>query len=236
MTVDQRMRVGFISASVAARVRILLPHLEEWHVALWFRMGRDGSVYFGPPYAPTGELSQQKISNVGRTYHIDRASMVEVPEPKLVKHSRTSIHPSGAINLAGERFHRENFSHLSQQEHLCGILFERPERYPKFVVRPARTIDARCSYPVDVARPLVGELYVAPRGKERYVRSEKAPYQANLVVQFAGFDDGMDRSIQFLLCHLNQSAWPDATWFMIPAGNRTLASRLRRLVARLTTR
>jgi hypothetical protein len=58
----------------------------------------------------------------------------------------------------------------------------------------------------------------------------------NPIVQFTGFTDLQDRSIQFVLCHLNESQWPDATYLIIPAGRPALRERIRRLLARLTTR
>jgi hypothetical protein len=77
---------------------------------------------------------------------------------------------------------------------------------------------------------------LAPEGKERYVLADKAPYQVNPIVTFTGFDDGMDRSVQFVLCHLNKSDWPDATYLIIPSGKRVLRERIRRFFVRLTAR
>jgi len=236
MDFDKPVRAAYFQVTVALRIRILLPHEDKWHAIFWFRFGKDGSLYFGPPYKPTGESSYGRKIKPGKSYALGPEDMIEVTDPALIRDSHTSVHTSGAINMSGERFYRESLRNLFEQEHICSILFERPENYPVVESRPSGTSDIMLKYPVDYSRPLVGEINISPRGTEKYILVRNAPYQVNPIFQFSGFSDGIDRSVQFVLCHLNEADWPNATYLVIPSGKRVWKDRLRRFWIRLTSR
>jgi hypothetical protein len=125
---------------------------------------------------------------------------------------------------------------ILEQEHICSVIFEHPKGYPVESTSEAGTIGIHIPYPIDEARPLLGELLVAPRGKERYVTSQSAQFQVNMVVRYQGCADGVDRSCQFALYHASESKWPKATYLVIPSGERRPIHRLRRAFVRLIRR
>jgi hypothetical protein len=133
---DKPVRVKFFKTFVEIRIRVLLPHGDDWHSLIWFKMGKDGSFYFGPSYRPTTESSWERKVRPGTSYGFSKVDFVEITDPALIKHSRTSMHASGAINLAGERFFRDPLLSTPEQEHLCSILFERP----KLILKSAQGI------------------------------------------------------------------------------------------------
>ncbi len=232
---NKPVRAAYIESNVGQGIRIIVPYEDSWHAIFWFKLGKDGSIYFGPSYKPTGESSIGRKIKPGTSYSINPEDLVEITDPVLINDSHTSVHPSGAINMSGQRFYREHLKNLFEQEHICSILFERPENYPEVAAPPGRPGDVYLKYPIDDSRPLSGEIDVAPRGKERYILAKNAPYQVNLIFRFSGFKDNVDRSVQFVLCHLNESTWPNATYLILPAGKRVWRDRLRRYWIRLTS-
>ncbi len=229
------VRAAFIPAIAGTRVRIILLYGNQGHFLYWFKLGKDGSIYFGPSYSPTTSQAVADSPDSGTSFTIGKDDLQPVTDPAQVKDSHVSVHTSGAINLGGRRFYREHLRGLFEQERIASFIFEHPSSYPLPSRQGKNTADILLNYPIDETRPLLGELLLAPMGKERYVTSPSAQFQVNIVVQFAGCSDGLARSCQFALYHTNQSDWPQSTYVVMPSGRRAFIHRLRRWLARLTT-
>jgi hypothetical protein len=199
---------------------VLVKHEGSWHGIFWFRVGSDGSVYFGSRYKPTLELSIGRKLLPGKEWTVSDRDLTPVTEAFRLSDPHFSVHPSGAINMGGKRFHRDPLHPLRYQETICSVIFQHPKEYPVIEAARPGVLDLKLEYPVVENRPLLAELLIAPKGGEKYVTSDKVSFQMNLIVQFYGFPAGLDRSVQFALYHSAEGKWPKATYVILPG--RTL--------------
>jgi hypothetical protein len=102
------VRAFFVPAEAGQRVRVSVLYDSQWRSMFWFKLGRDGSLYFGPGYKPTQSFAVGQKKSPGREYTIGKQDLSEIAEPALIKDSHVSIHSSGAIHLGGRRYHREH--------------------------------------------------------------------------------------------------------------------------------
>ena len=218
------------------RVRILVSCEGEPRGLLWFRLSKDGSLYFGPYYRSADSSSYKKVHTGGSGRTLTLNDLTQVTDPDLIRNTRTSIHPSGAISMSGKRFYREPMRHLQEQEEICKILFQHPSRFPVVRTRDSQTSDLCLIDAFDPQLPLQAVIYLAPYRQPRRIIVRDAPFQATFLFDFQGLQGVSDRSIHLIVYQSWNSRWPDGTYLLVPAGRRTLRARFRRALARLTTR
>jgi len=204
------------------RARIIIDVNGAPHGILWLSLGKDGSLYLGERYAPTTEFSIGVVRESGRRFSFRDEDLQAVSGISHELGAHVSFHPTGALNISAQRYYREPLKSMANQEHYCSILFQHPTKYPRVRKKP-RTVDVCLFYPVDMSRPMIGEIYLSRKGDERYVYSKHAEYQANIVFVFDGFSDDLDRSCQFVIWHSQERRWPEATYLIIPSGRRRTA-------------
>lgn len=217
-------------------MRISIAYDGHMRTLFWFKLGKDGSVYFGAYHKPATGLAWAALKTVGGRVNITKADWTEVTDPARIKDTHVSLHASGETHIAGRTYMSAPIKDLSEQVTVCGILFQHPSRYPLAEPNKPGTLDIELDYPIDEGRMLMGELLVAPQGKERYVTSPEAQFQANLIIQCTGFDDGINRSLHFVLYHTTESKWLEATQIIMPPNPPLRLPRVLRALDRLLTR
>lgn len=222
-------------AQTGDKIRIAVLLAGKWRYLFWFKISREGSLYLGPSYKPTTKYSLNYMRNPGNTITLKSNAFEDITDQKVIKDSHISIHGSGQINMARRKYKRPSIRNLIEQEHICSILFEHPSKYPELSEKDPPIVDVCINYPIDEKRPLIGEIWLSPRGKTRFVtfRDPKPDgIQINIIFEITGFDDGIDRVVQFVLFHMNKGNWGEYTHIIIPSGRRRIYHIIRRIFLR----
>jgi len=229
-------RLAVLDPPIGKRIRILVSSNSETRGLLWFRLTRDASLYFGPYYRSANDSAYKLVYGGRGRRTISLNDLTTVTDPAEVARTRTSVHPSGAISMSGRRFYREPMRHLVEQEEICTVLFQHPDFFPVVTTRPSDTADIHLLDAFDERFPLQAVLYIAPLGRPNIAVLKDAPYQSNLFFRYSGFQSASDRMVQLCIYQSRNKEWPRATYLIIPSGRRRFRAKLRRFIARLTTR
>jgi len=114
---------------VGDRIRVAMLYERLWRPLIWFRVGRDGSIYMGMLLRePTiGKTVSKVVPQPPVTIIYDEARPIANQE--ALKSSRVSFKASGEIHMGGKVLRGPRLETLSIQTLLCLFLFVHPSRY-----------------------------------------------------------------------------------------------------------
>jgi hypothetical protein len=179
--------------------------------------GSEDTHLFGSTLQKVTELMSGAATPEDGLLKLSYADGKKVTDQSLLNDPHLSVHASGFIHAAGDRFVGASLRGLSQQQALCFVLFQQVDSFEGIAVGSIKKRDVCLNYPVDNARPLSAQLYVAPRGSEHIVIPPSAMYQVNLLFIYSSLIGVPDWMLQLVLHHGPEGPWPPATYLLFPA-------------------
>ena len=196
---------------VGERIRVAMYYGGDWRPLIWFRVGKDGSIYLGlllgqPTFGAKGSATGERIIDV--KYNDGRPMIAE----DMRKGSRVSFKASGEIHFGSDILTGESLEQLSKPRQLCLALFAHPSRYRPPAKRSVNDFDVEVvDYPVDEARPIYASVEVAPWNGSSMCAPQGLP-RMNVWQSFAFGFSGLTRTPNYALGvtigHGAEGPWP----------------------------
>lgn len=190
------------------RIRIVVRYQESWKPIFWFKIAKDGSVYLGPRLTEISEIRNGKAAPIGgNEFRVQYSGGEQIDNPTLAK-SKLSFHGSGIVNAPGGRTSGEKIRSLKEQTLLCVTTFRHLSHFDVVVEAQIKNRDLNC--PIDEARPLWGQLWIAPSTKECPVLHDHdtVKWQINTVFRYQGIQEIDGLTLQFVLAYGVEGPWP----------------------------
>ena len=193
------------------RARISVHYDGAWRPLLWFRIGKDGSVYLGllqgqPAFGASGNVSGKQTVNI--KYKDGKLLTAR----DLRKGSRVSFKASGEIHMSSRNLNGESLEHLAKPRQLCLALFTHPSRYRPRAPLSEKNFDVELAdFPIDETRPLYASVHIAPWDGTQVnapqgLKSMKV--WQSLAFGFSGLTRAPDYALGITIGHGVEGPWP----------------------------
>ena len=192
--------------------RVVIRYKNAWHPIFWLKVGKDGTLCFGPRYTSITELRKGSKRTQEERVTIKYAEGQVVSDPKFLKDPHVTFHASGKVHLADDSFCQEPLRTIKKQLLLCHSLFQHPSKFT--TVSKIRKNDICLNYALDEKCPLQGLLFVAPHDKCRHVHVSSATNQLTLALPFLDLEGVPDLLLQLILFHGTIGLWPPYTYLL----------------------
>lgn len=203
---DSQIQTSTFTGTIkaGARSRLLLAYGRTLRPLLWIRVGRDGSVYFGPgkPYLRYSATARRRSSDAALPTGHEPVSDAPLPAD-----FHLSFHASGIVNSIDQRTYRTALRQPRSPQQLCLIEFEHP-RYLPLVTQRQR--DVVLPFSLDERIPLAANLLVCEPGT--VARFGDVPsHQTAVVLTVEGAVPGVRLALQVSLWQRPGAVWRDVT-------------------------
>jgi hypothetical protein len=213
------MEVAFYECSAGDRVRVLVEYGNAWRPIFWVMVRRDGSVYLAPRYKKIGTMRVGSARITDGKVYVKYADGRPVSTPELLKAPKVSFHASGVVHAGDARSFRASLRGIDRPQLLCKVVFQHPSAFaPELEIRPR---DILLRYPISEARPVVGEIHVAPEGDPLEIRPlAGAGHQVNLILTYSSLQDTPNMAVRLRFWDGPTGPWPPNSyvlWDMVHA-------------------
>lgn len=213
------VETAFYEPSPRDHIRILIEYKGEWKPLFWFSVGKDGSIYLSP--------RNKKIVKRGTSIAKEGMVSVDYSEGEVIqnidskKNFKTSFHSSGIINSVDNRVYREPLREIKEQQELCTILFQHPDKYESIEMNKLKKRDICLRFPIEEQNPFMARISVAPSDKTQNIIYEYAIYQVDLVLPFSNLTNCQDITIQISIHSVvGDGSWPPYTYLLYPTRDK----------------
>ena len=214
----RRQEIATYDTAYGDRIRIVIDTGDELSPVYWLCLKADGSVYTGPRLIKVSEhLHGVARQNEGGDYVVTAEDGQPVTDPDVLGDVNTSFHGSGVVNSPSVRVFRDPIRDLRDQQWPCFVGFQPFDRYEVISRDKVRPRDVCLRYPVNDNCPVMGYVFVAPKGQARPVNITNALYQINLMFEYKVGNEIDDMVVQVVLFHGPTGPWPSYTYFAFGA-------------------
>jgi hypothetical protein len=193
------------------RIRIIVRYKNTWRPIFWFKLSKDGSVYLGPRLTEILELRSGKANPIeDNQFRVQYSEGGRIDNPELLMQAKLSFHGSGIVNMPGGRTSGEKIRSLNEQALLCVTTFRHLSHFDVVDEAEIKSRDVCLNCPIDEARPLWGQLWIASSTKESPVLhdSDAVKWQINIVFRYQGIEEIEGLTLQLVLAYGLEGPWP----------------------------
>jgi hypothetical protein len=179
-------------------------------------VGNDGSIYIAP--------RKKKIIIIRKGNSVAKNGMVPVDysdgdiisNKELYKGAKTSFHASGIINSIDSRSYRNSLRNISEQEELCSVLFQHPDKFDNIAFDKQQNRDILTKTPIEEKSPLLARVFVSAIEKTEPIFDNIVRNQINIILRYTGLKDCVDFDVQINLGCIGKGDWPPYTYILYP--------------------
>jgi len=179
-------------------------------------MGSDGSLYAGPSVETVRSAKYGTVTDDGGGVTVRYGDGTELDVNQVKPVNKVSFHASGVVNAVGKRAWRSSLRELSAQSDLGFFVFRHP-RHSRTIDRAAiRRTDAISNFSVDDLYPYYGQLLIAPKGRERFVRPKRSRRSVRCMFSFPETQGTPPTVLQVYVGDTKIARWPPMTYIVAP--------------------
>lgn len=205
------------------RIRILIEHNGSWKALFWIKVAKDGSIYLSPRITnPKTIKTGKSMSDDKGTINIKYSEGVELSDISQANKAKISFYASGVINSLSGRQIRRSLRNIQEQEQICSVFFQYPERFDAFSIEKFEKRDICLRYPVEDDYPVFMHIFIAPTSKLQLVNMGTDRHQVNLVLQYNNIDSIGDVTVQLSLFTPSKGPWPPYTYVIYPTNENMI--------------
>lgn len=176
-------------------------------------------------------VTKPKITKTGKTKPDDKGSItinysegVELNDISQGSKAKTSFHASGIINSLGGRQMRRSLRTIQEQEQLCILFFQHPDKFDTIPIEKLEKRDICLKYPIEDDYPIFMYIFIAPTSQLKLVNMGTDRHQVNLVMQYNNIDSIGNVAVQLSIFTPSKGKWPPYTYVIYPTNDDTVQS------------
>lgn len=205
------------------RIRIVLQYGPELKPIMWFRIGSDGSFYFGPRIKNVLETKVHKGRLGPGPTRINFADGQVVPKSDKQNDPSISYHSSGVVrgHLSPGLNQVVPLADITDHRLVGYLVFQHPSVFE--TVSEEQKGDIISEFPGSEEQPLWCQIFQLPQNNHKVINVLSSTEQQNLTFNVGG--EGIDWSyeVQLVLCCGPKGPWPEYTTAVIPTSENEIS-------------
>jgi hypothetical protein len=217
---NHRIETAYFEPNPGDHVRIIIEFEGQWKPIFWIEVARDGSIYLAPRKKRIKSIRHGISKPINGSININYSDGEIIENKELYKGVKTSFHASGAINGIGNRKYRDSLRNLKEQQMLCFLLFQHPEKFDSIQQNQLKARDICLRFPVEEKNPIAAYIHISPEEKTQIVEFNDVLNQVNIILPYKGLENCNNIVVQInLISILNEGEWPPYTYEVYPTND-----------------